>query len=106
MISILLEIITIAMPIGFQLVIDEVVVAADFDLLSLIALGLGLLLVMQVLATLARSWATMLFGGHLVLQWKVSLFDQLMRLPLEFSRSAMSATSFRASVRSIPSSGR
>ncbi|MBB5704259.1 ATP-binding cassette subfamily B protein RaxB [Ochrobactrum daejeonense] len=84
MISILLEIITIAMPIGFQLVIDEVVVAADFDLLSLIALGLGLLLVMQVLATLARSWATMLFGGHLVLQWKVSLFDQLMRLPLEF----------------------
>lgn len=83
-ISVLLELVTIAMPIGFQLVIDEVVVAADFDLLTLIALGLALLLFMQVLARFARSWATMLFGGHLVLQWKVSLFDQLMRLPLDF----------------------
>jgi ATP-binding cassette subfamily B protein RaxB len=44
-ISVLLEIITIAMPIGFQLVIDEVVVAADYDLLTLIALAFGLLLI-------------------------------------------------------------
>lgn len=83
-ISILLELVTVAMPIGFQLVIDEIVVAADYDLLTVIALGLGGLLLIQVLTKFVRSWATMLFGGQLVLQWKVSLFDQLMRLPMEF----------------------
>ncbi|MCG7363992.1 peptidase domain-containing ABC transporter [Roseomonas sp. ACRSG] len=82
--SLLLELAVIAMPIAFQLVVDEVVVAADYDLLTLIALGMVLLLVLQVGARFARSWATMVFGSSLVLQWKVSLFDQLMRLPLDF----------------------
>jgi ATP-binding cassette subfamily B protein RaxB len=83
-ISVLLEIITIAMPIGFQLVIDEVVVAADYDLLTLIALAFGLLLILQVLAGFVRSWSTMLIGSSLILQWKASLFDHLMRLPLSY----------------------
>lgn len=83
-ISVLLEIIGIAMPIGFQLVIDEVVVAADYDLLTLIALAFCLLLVLQVLAGFVRSWSTMLIGSSLVLQWKASLFDHLMRLPLGY----------------------
>lgn len=83
-ISLLLEVATIAMPIGFQLVLDEVVVAADYDLLTLIAIALGLCLVLQVAATLARAWVTMLIGSSLSLQWKVSLFDHLMRLPLGF----------------------
>ena len=83
-ISLLLEVATIAMPIGFQLVLDEVVVAADYDLLTIIVLALGLLLALQVAAGLVRAWATMLIGSSLVLQWKVSLFDQLLRLPLSF----------------------
>ncbi len=83
-ISALLEVATIAMPIGFQLVLDEVVVAADYDLLTLIVIALVLLLVLQVAAGFARTWITMLIGSSLVLQWKVSLFDQLMRLPLSF----------------------
>lgn len=83
-ISLLLELATIAMPIGFQLVLDEVIVAADRDLLTLIVIALVLLLVLQVGAGLARTWITMLIGSSLVLQWKVSLFDQLIRLPLAF----------------------
>lgn len=83
-ISVLLEVATIAMPIGFQLVLDEVVVAADLDLLALIALALTLCLVLQVAATLARAWITMLVGSSLSLQWKASLFDHLTRLPLGF----------------------
>lgn len=83
-VSILLEAVTIAMPIGFQIILDEVVVAADLDLLTLIALGLGLLLSMKVVAKFIRSWSTMIFGASLILQWKVSLFDQLTQLPLGF----------------------
>jgi ATP-binding cassette subfamily B protein RaxB len=83
-ISLVLEVATIAMPIGFQLILDEVVVAADYDLLTLIVVALGLFLLLQVAAGLAREWITMLIGSSLTLQWKVSLFDQLMRLPLSF----------------------
>lgn len=83
-ISCLLEMALVAAPIGFQLILDEVVVAADYDLLTLVVLALGLLLTLQVVTTLARSWITMLVGSSLALQWKVSLFDQLMRLPLSF----------------------
>jgi ATP-binding cassette subfamily B protein RaxB len=82
--SLLLELAVIATPIAFQLVVDEVVVAADYDLLTLIALGMVVLLLLEVGSRFARSWAAMVFGSSLVLQWKVSLFDQLMRLPLDF----------------------
>lgn len=81
-ISLLLELAVIAMPIGFQLVLDEVVVAADRDLLSIIAIALVFLLVLQVAAGFARSWITMLAGSSLALQWKAGLFNHLMRLPL------------------------
>ncbi|MCA0401863.1 MAG: peptidase domain-containing ABC transporter [Proteobacteria bacterium] len=83
-ISLLIELAIIAMPIGFQIALDEVVVAADLDLLTLIALSLAVLLFLQVAATLVRSWATLKFGSSLVLQWKVALFDHLLRLPMGF----------------------
>ena len=82
--SVLLELALIAAPIGFQLIVDEVVVSADSDLLTLIVSALGLLLALQVFSSFCRSWITMLVGSSLTLQWKVNLFDQLMRLPLAF----------------------
>jgi ATP-binding cassette subfamily B protein RaxB len=42
--SLVLEAIGLAIPIGFQLVLDDVVVSNDHDLLTLIALGIGLVL--------------------------------------------------------------
>lgn len=83
-ISLLLEITVIAMPIGFQLILDEVVVAADRDLLTIIVIALAFLLILQVAAGFARSWITMLAGSGLALQWKAGLFDHLMRLPLAY----------------------
>ncbi|MBT0782730.1 peptidase domain-containing ABC transporter [Paracoccus sp. pheM1] len=83
-VSLLLEITVIAMPIGFQLILDEVVVAADRDLLTILVIALAFLLILQVAASFARSWITLLTGSGLALQWKVGLFDHLMRLPLAY----------------------
>jgi ATP-binding cassette subfamily B protein RaxB len=83
-ISILLEVVTIVMPIAFQLVVDEVVVSSDLDLLKLIAVIMASLLILHASATMLRSWVTMLVGSSLVVQWSTSLFDHLMRLPLSF----------------------
>jgi ATP-binding cassette, subfamily B, bacterial CvaB/MchF/RaxB len=82
--SLVLETIGIAIPIGFQLVIDDVVVSDDRDLLTLIALGLGLLIVFRGLVDFVRSWAIIAAGSRLALQWKMSLFRHLLLLPLSF----------------------
>jgi ATP-binding cassette, subfamily B, bacterial CvaB/MchF/RaxB len=82
--SLVLEAIGIAIPIGFQLVLDDVVVSDDRDLLTLIALGVGLVIAFRALIDFVRSWAIMVAGSSLTLQWKMSLFRHLLLLPLSF----------------------
>jgi ATP-binding cassette subfamily B protein RaxB len=82
--SFVLEVIVIAVPLAFQLVLDDVVVSDDRDLLTLIALGLGLVLIARALIDFVRSWAIMVAGLNLTLQWKLSLFRHLLSLPLSF----------------------
>jgi ATP-binding cassette subfamily B protein RaxB len=82
--SLVLEAIGIAIPIGFQLVLDDVVISNDRDLLTLIALGVGLVIAFRALIDFVRSWAIMVAGASLTLQWKMSLFRHLLLLPLSF----------------------
>jgi ATP-binding cassette subfamily B protein RaxB len=82
--SLVLEAIGVAIPIGFQLVLDDVVVSDDRDLLTLIALGVGLVLAFRALIDVVRSWAMMAASSTLTLFWKLSLFRHLLRLPLSF----------------------
>jgi ATP-binding cassette subfamily B protein RaxB len=82
--SLVLEAIGVAIPIGFQLVLDDVVVSDDRDLLMLIAFGVGLVLAFRALTDFVRSWAMMAAGSSLTLFWKMSLFKHLLRLPLGF----------------------
>jgi ATP-binding cassette, subfamily B, bacterial CvaB/MchF/RaxB len=82
--SLVLEAIGIAIPIGFQLVLDDVVVSNDRDLLTLITLCVGLLIVFRGLVDFVRSWAIATAGARLAVQWKMSLFRCLLLLPLSF----------------------
>lgn len=78
------EIAALMLPVGSQVIIDEAIVSADHDLLLTVAMGLGLLLLLQLLLNTARSWAIMLIGTTVSLQWYSSLFDHLSRLSLEY----------------------
>ena len=82
--SLFLEIITIALPIGFQLVLDHVIVSDDRDLLTLVVIGFGILIGFRALTDFIRSWAILVAQSSLTLQWKFSLFGHLLRLPLSF----------------------
>src|SRR5262252_4379274 len=82
--SLVLEAIGLAIPIGFQLVLDDVVVSDDRDLLTLIALTVGLLIVFRGLVDFVRSWVIMAASSRLAVQWKMSLFRYLLLLPLSF----------------------
>jgi ATP-binding cassette subfamily B protein RaxB len=82
--SLVLELVALTIPIGFQLVVDEVVVSNDRDLLMLIAVGVGLMLALRAFIDLVRSWAVASASASFALQWKMSLFRHLQRLPLGF----------------------
>lgn len=82
--SLFLEVLVIATPLAFQLILDEVIVVDDRNLLVLVALGLGLILAFRVVIDFVRSWAIMAAGATLTLQWKMSLFRHLVQLPLSF----------------------
>ena len=82
--SLLLEVLVIAMPLAFQIIIDDVIVVDDRDLLLLVTLGLGLILGFRAVIDYVRSWAIMAAGATLTLQWKMSLFVHLLHLPLSF----------------------
>ncbi|MCV9909977.1 peptidase domain-containing ABC transporter [Brucella sp. HL-2] len=82
--SLCLEAIALLTPIGSQIIFDEVIVASDHNLLTLIAIGLGVLVVLQLVLGLARTWAVLIMGTNLSLQWTTALFDHLLRLPLSY----------------------
>ncbi|MGQ5720586.1 peptidase domain-containing ABC transporter [Pseudochrobactrum asaccharolyticum] len=84
LLSLCLEAIALLSPIGSQIIFDEVIVAADHDLLTLVAIGMGTLVVLQVIFGLSRTWATLIMGTNLSLQWTTALFDHMLRLPLSY----------------------
>ena len=76
-----LEIFAITSPFYLQWVIDNVLIASDVGLLALLAIGFALLLVMQSVASAARSWLVVYFGASLNVQWRANVFGHLLRLP-------------------------
>ncbi|EPP8166265.1 peptidase domain-containing ABC transporter [Escherichia coli] len=77
-----LEILTLSSPLLNQLVIDEVLVAADRSLLTVIIIALLLLSMTQMLLSLARQWASITLSVNFNMQWTVRVFHHLVRLPL------------------------
>lgn len=79
-----LEVFALAGPFYMQWVLDQVLVSADHDLLTLLGLGFIGITVFSALITAARSWAVTWLGATLNVQWASHLFSHLMRLPLDW----------------------
>ncbi|RKU04650.1 ABC transporter [Burkholderia sp. Nafp2/4-1b] len=79
-----LEVFALVHPFFLQWVIDEVIVSADRDLLTVLALGFGLLLLMQQATSAIRAWVLMYFGTTLNVQWRANMFTQLLSLPVRY----------------------
>ena len=79
--SLALETVALLMPLGGQVVVDEVVVSGDLDLLETVCAGLFLLLALQCLISAMRGWAVALLGASVEYEWSASLHEHLLRLP-------------------------
>ncbi len=77
-----LEILALGSPLLNQLVIDEVLVAADQSLLTVVIIALLLLSLTQMLLSLARQWASITLSVNFNMQWTARVFHHLVRLPL------------------------
>jgi ATP-binding cassette, subfamily B, bacterial CvaB/MchF/RaxB len=83
-VALVLELFALAAPLLNQLVVDDAIASHDADLLGVLLLGFGLLLVLQTLLGLARSWMVTTLSMSLGLQWATNVFAHLLRLPVDF----------------------
>ncbi|MBC7666174.1 MAG: peptidase domain-containing ABC transporter [Caulobacter sp.] len=79
-----LEVVVIALPFYLQWVVDQALLAADRELLGVLALGFGLLVLLQAGIGAVRSWWVATLSARLNFQWLGNVFGHLVRLPLEF----------------------
>ncbi len=82
--SLFLQTFTIVAPFYMQLVIDDVIVSHDQNLLLVLALGFGLLMLINVAVTALRSLVIMLMSSQMNIQIASNLFRHLIRLPLDW----------------------
>ena len=80
--SLVLEVLALAMPFFLLLVVDRVVVGRDRDLLAVLGIGFALLAVMIAVITALRAWLGVYISTRLNLQMLDTLFARLLRLPL------------------------
>lgn len=79
-----LEVCAILSPLFLQWVVDHALLAADRDLLATLAIGFGLLVVMQQGIAALRRWTIMHFGTTVNVQWHANVLGHLLRLPLDY----------------------
>ncbi|WP_394004736.1 peptidase domain-containing ABC transporter [Luteimonas sp. WGS1318] len=82
--SVALQVFVVLAPFFMQWVVDQALVSADRNLLTMLGLCfLGVVLI-QVIIGLLRGWAVIYLSSRLGLQWMGSVFSHLMKLPLDF----------------------
>jgi ATP-binding cassette subfamily B protein RaxB len=82
--SVILQAYVLASPFYLQLAIDQAVVKDDRELLSVLALGFGLVMVINTVAGLLRSWILVYLQSALAFGMGTALLQHLLRLPLAF----------------------
>lgn len=82
--AVALEIFALGAPLFMQLVIDGPVASSDRNMLTVVALGFVLLLLVQTSISVFRSWSVLYISTHLKLQWVANVFSHLLHLPLAF----------------------
>lgn len=84
LLSVALQIFVVLAPFFMQWIVDQVLVSADRDLLTVLGLGFGLALLLQIGIGLLRGWSVVYLSARMGLQWMGNVFAHLLRLPLDF----------------------
>jgi len=83
-VSVALQVFMVLGPLYLQWVVDQVLVSGNRELLTVVGLGFGLLVLLQVGTHLLRGLIVVFLSNRLVFQWMGNVFSHLLRLPLDF----------------------
>jgi ATP-binding cassette, subfamily B, bacterial CvaB/MchF/RaxB len=84
LLALTLEVFAIVGPFYMQWVIDNVLLSNDRDLLSTLAFGFLILVVMQQVIGFIRAWVLIYMGTTLNVQWRANVFTHMLRLPGQY----------------------
>lgn len=84
LLGIALQVCALMAPFYLQWTVDEALVSADRDLLTVLGLGFALLVLVQTAIGAVRSWVTTVLSTQLGFQWMGQAFAHLMKLPLAY----------------------
>ena len=79
-----LELLILLSPFFMRWIIDDVLVSYDRDLLTLLAIGFGLLILIREIISYFRATALLHIGSSMNVQWTVNVFSHLVRLPASY----------------------
>lgn len=79
-----LELFSLMTPLYLQWILDHVLVTANVELLTTLAIGFALLVLLQQAVTAIRAWALLYMGTTLNVQWRSNVFKHLLRLPATY----------------------
>lgn len=82
--SMLLQVFGIVSPFYMQIIIDDVILRNDYNLMIVLAIGFGLLMLIQVATTALRQFVILYASNLLSMQMSANLFRHLIRLPMEY----------------------
>lgn len=101
--SLVLQVIVLALPFYVQLTIDEAILREDVDLLTILAVSFGVLYILSALVEGFRSWIILVIGQSMTFQMAGNVLRHLMRLPGNYfeKRHVGDLTSRVGSVRPI-----
>jgi ATP-binding cassette subfamily B protein RaxB len=82
--ALVMEGLSLAMPLLTQWITDEVIVSGEHELMTV--LGLAAIVLGMVLAAISslRTWVALYVSAHFNLQWMTNVMGHLLRLPVEF----------------------
>lgn len=79
-----LQVCALVAPFYMQWLVDEALLAADRDLITVLGCGFLLLVLVQTAIGAVRSWITTVLATNLNLQWLSNAFAHLLKLPLPY----------------------
>ena len=84
LLSLFLQTFSIVSPYYMQTVVDDVLLRQDHSLLTVLAMGFVLLLVIEVATSLLRQYVVLNLSSKLNMQMSANVFSHLIRLPLDY----------------------
>jgi ATP-binding cassette subfamily B protein RaxB len=79
-----LQVCALIAPFYMQWVVDEALLSADHEMITVLGCGFLLLVILQTSISAVRSWVTTILSTNLNFQWLGNAFTHLMKLPLPY----------------------